>query len=595
MNNRHNVKEYTDLSVKAYDSQLLFVEFSNKGAQGEQGTVYLMFENGEVCHLNYLREGYGVLYGLCPMIKEWHVRSNKLGRFFSWVEILNEIVTPPGWAHQNLGCGNHLFVNKKVEDVFFKKTSSFHNPVEYYKNWFGIAKDIIKSMKISQKRFKLKTFWYRLIKVPFSGTLVMEEKAGKLWEIFDFIKWEDTSKTKQKRFLFNILSTDNSCVLCVYSLWLQKVEYPHAVVLIRDEGCQLLLNCNKQKENNEDVIVPDECLNSEIMKMMQGKIKAYIGEQCSRLNYKDVIHDYVRISRRLYYELKDTVCLKDYVWALMTAVDEDDMTYLDELNCVIGNLPSKDLLLKFDCSLLIADKMRNHSSSYQIDLKEAIKLIGYYEAALVFANPPFVDYILEEICKIVERYVECFYYFMGWNKDNWREKFWQSYLLGDLDNLTLKMSEIESSYRGKTWDKLDMMERLHSWRFDSPKKMKGSYRDIIWEIIVILDSLHSWGFDSLTQKLNEISPYGDKFSWDWIRNNAYCSGYFVRHDPIEYSVEYEKIEDEMEKKVEKLLADEQRGLGFCHIAWRVKHRVLRDCYGIWWRSVKDMHPSDCYE
>ena len=43
-----------------------------------------------------------------------------------------------------------------------------------------------------------------------------------------------------------------------------------------------------------------------------------------------------------------------------------------------------------------------------------------------------------------------------------------------------------------------------------------------------------------------------------------------------------KIEKEVDEKVDALLFDEPRGLGFCHLFWETKKRILKEEYGIDW-------------
>ena len=95
---------------------------------------------------------------------------------------------------------------------------------------------------------------------------------------------------------------------------------------------------------------------------------------------------------------------------------------------------------------------------------------------------------------------------------------------------------------------------------------------------------------------NELSFY--------YRNIKYAdSGDFVsieqrgnlKHDPIEWSAEYERVIDEVEKKVGELLSDEPRGMGFCFSYWNTKANVLSEYYGIEWRSPAIMNPGVIFD
>lgn len=51
------------------------------------------------------------------------------------------------------------------------------------------------------------------------------------------------------------------------------------------------------------------------------------------------------------------------------------------------------------------------------------------------------------------------------------------------------------------------------------------------------------------------------------------------------------IEKEVDQKVEELLKDEKRLLGFCHLFWSTKKRILKEEYGIDWLTPAECHPD----
>lgn len=69
----------------------------------------------------------------------------------------------------------------------------------------------------------------------------------------------------------------------------------------------------------------------------------------------------------------------------------------------------------------------------------------------------------------------------------------------------------------------------------------------------------------------------------------------LKYDPIEWSAEYERIIDDVEKKVGELLSDEPRGMGFCFSYWNTKANVLSEYYGIEWRSPAIMNPGVIFD
>lgn len=61
------------------------------------------------------------------------------------------------------------------------------------------------------------------------------------------------------------------------------------------------------------------------------------------------------------------------------------------------------------------------------------------------------------------------------------------------------------------------------------------------------------------------------------------------HDEVENTPEYKAIEAELEALIEKEIG---KGgyLGYCHGYWRVKKRILKEKYGIDWKSPAELHP-----
>ena len=69
----------------------------------------------------------------------------------------------------------------------------------------------------------------------------------------------------------------------------------------------------------------------------------------------------------------------------------------------------------------------------------------------------------------------------------------------------------------------------------------------------------------------------------------------LKHDPVEWSVDYERVVDDVNKKIDSLLKGHPRGMGFCFAYWHAKALVLRDDYGITWRSPSQMNPHVLFD
>jgi hypothetical protein len=50
-----------------------------------------------------------------------------------------------------------------------------------------------------------------------------------------------------------------------------------------------------------------------------------------------------------------------------------------------------------------------------------------------------------------------------------------------------------------------------------------------------------------------------------------------------------------ERETKQQLAEEVRGLGFCHRFWRMKQQILKEKYGINWKTPAEMNPHIIYD
>lgn len=64
----------------------------------------------------------------------------------------------------------------------------------------------------------------------------------------------------------------------------------------------------------------------------------------------------------------------------------------------------------------------------------------------------------------------------------------------------------------------------------------------------------------------------------------------LKYDPIEETANFKAVIKDVEKELEELLKEKPRGMGFCHIYWCEKRRILKEKYGIDWRSPALMNP-----
>jgi hypothetical protein len=62
-----------------------------------------------------------------------------------------------------------------------------------------------------------------------------------------------------------------------------------------------------------------------------------------------------------------------------------------------------------------------------------------------------------------------------------------------------------------------------------------------------------------------------------------------RHDPIEDDPKYKPILEAAERDTEQELADCPRVMGFCHRYWGTKKRILKEKYGVEWKTPAELN------
>lgn len=83
--------------------------------------------------------------------------------------------------------------------------------------------------------------------------------------------------------------------------------------------------------------------------------------------------------------------------------------------------------------------------------------------------------------------------------------------------------------------------------------------------------------------------YADKGQLDEIQGEGH-----LKSDPVEWTGEYEKVIDDVERELDLILYNHRRGMGFCHAVWYYKTHVL-EMHGIRWRSPHVMNPRVMFD
>ncbi len=67
----------------------------------------------------------------------------------------------------------------------------------------------------------------------------------------------------------------------------------------------------------------------------------------------------------------------------------------------------------------------------------------------------------------------------------------------------------------------------------------------------------------------------------------------LKHDEIEDREEYKEIFKNVEEEVKKFLENKgvKKGLGYIHIFEKLKKQILKEKYGIEWKTTSEMNPD----
>lgn len=65
----------------------------------------------------------------------------------------------------------------------------------------------------------------------------------------------------------------------------------------------------------------------------------------------------------------------------------------------------------------------------------------------------------------------------------------------------------------------------------------------------------------------------------------------ILYDPVEDTVEYKNIQDELESELFKLMQTVEVKMGRSYKYWSLKKRILKQKYNIDWKSPPEMNPD----
>ena len=114
-----------------------------------------------------------------------------------------------------------------------------------------------------------------------------------------------------------------------------------------------------------------------------------------------------------------------------------------------------------------------------------------------------------------------------------------------------------------------------------------------------IERLQSLQCDEVDQRIEELNDeiaqteqriaLADQGKLDLITSIS-----FIKTDPIEWTVQWEEVIDDVEREIYEKIKNQSWGMGFCHSYWNVKSQVLCQ-YGISWQSPAVLNPNILFD
>lgn len=127
-------------------------------------------------------------------------------------------------------------------------------------------------------------------------------------------------------------------------------------------------------------------------------------------------------------------------------------------------------------------------------------------------------------------------------------------------------------------------------------RLKLEIMHLLYEVLRFIENrdMHELG---MTEDLREeMRLYqrnieaADKGDFDAVEQTGH-----LKHDPIEWTSQWEEVIDEADEIVYKNLKGQPRGMGFCFAFWHERATVLSEKFGIEWRSPSLMNPGVIFD
>lgn len=114
-------------------------------------------------------------------------------------------------------------------------------------------------------------------------------------------------------------------------------------------------------------------------------------------------------------------------------------------------------------------------------------------------------------------------------------------------------------------------------------------RELPWTQFLRL-KIHS--FDEICRILDEREI---EYTKSFTNSNVRATRLPMSHDPIERDPKIAPLIDEADRITQNELANEKRRMGFCHVYWQTKKRILNEQFGVDWQTPAEMNPGVMFD
>ncbi len=142
----------------------------------------------------------------------------------------------------------------------------------------------------------------------------------------------------------------------------------------------------------------------------------------------------------------------------------------------------------------------------------------------------------------------------------------------------------------------DAVTRMIDTIYEHPR-LKSELLKFKLQIVQRIECMNDMELDESEDLKIEIEEIDKNIA---LADKGFLDKIVVRHshlksDPVEWTARWEEVIDEVDKKVDEILSDHPRGMGFCFAFWSTRMEVLKSDFDIDWASPSLMNPRVCFD